>query len=82
MPRDVNIQITAAQETGFLAWESGEVVAAFTSRAEIANWLEARLGDLPGEKEREAQDQADTVEAMPNVIRHRSQRWFNKRDVP
>lgn len=77
MSRDVNIQITAAQETGFLAWEGGEVVAAFTSRAEIANWLEARLGDLPGEKEREAQDQADTVEALPNVIRRTDRKkWF------
>lgn len=77
MTRDVNIQITAAQETGFLAWESGEVVAAFTSRAEIANWLEARLGDLPGELEREAQDRADTMEALPNVIQRTDRKkWF------
>lgn len=68
-PRELDIRISAASQTGFCIWEAGVVVAAVTSAAEVAEWVERRLRTLPGEREREAQDMADTLHSMPNVIR-------------
>lgn len=72
-PRALDIRISSGTEVGFLVWEAGQVVAALTSRVEVADWLEHRLGSIPGEREREARDLASTqaafgnVERMPNV---------------
>ena len=77
--RHVDLRITAPAETGFLVWEGGEVIAAFTSRSELAQWLEDRLGLIPGEREKEAQAMAEmqnamtNVERMPNVVRPRTE---------
>lgn len=65
--RQVDIRISAAAEIGFVAWENGTIVAAFTSRAEIADWIEQRLGLLPGEVEREARELEAYRTAMDNV---------------
>lgn len=71
--RHLDLRIAAATHVGFTIWEGGEIVAALTSRAEVAQWLEERLGAIPGEHEREARDfdamQAAlaNVERMPNV---------------
>lgn len=46
MSRDIEIRITAAAQTGFVAQEAGEIVAAFSTRHELARWIEERLGDL------------------------------------
>jgi hypothetical protein len=85
MSREIDLRITAPPEQGFCVWESGEMLAAFTSRYELAQWLERRLGVLPGEQEREAADMADmqrslgNVEAFPSVVRPRTEpkrtRW-------
>lgn len=69
MTRDLDIRIRAARERGFVVEEGGEVVAALTTRAEVAQWIEDRLGGVPGEREQEQQDMHDAVEAYPNVIR-------------
>lgn len=70
--RNLDIRITAASDRGFVVWEASVVVAALTTRAEVAEWLEQRLGLLPGEIEREAQDRQQTIDDLPNVIRART----------
>ena len=68
MSRVIDIRISAAAERGFCIYEAGEIVAAFTSRAEVAEWIETRLGEVDGEIDRERQDMADTIENFPNVV--------------
>lgn len=68
MTRAIDIRISAAAERGFVVHEAGEIVAAFTSRAEVAQWIEDRLGLVDGEVDRERQDMADTIESFPNVL--------------
>lgn len=68
MTRVLDIRISAAAERGFVVHEAGEIVAAFTSRAEVAEWVEQRLGLVDGEIDRERRDIADTIEAFPNVV--------------
>lgn len=63
------IMVRAAADIGFTIEEAGHVVAALTSAAEVAQWMETRLGSLPGEQEREAADRAATIEALPQVLR-------------
>jgi hypothetical protein len=41
--RMLDLRITAGQETGFLVWENAEILAAFSSAAEVAQWIETRL---------------------------------------
>jgi hypothetical protein len=65
--RHVDLRVAAARDVGFAIYEAGEIVAAVTSRAEVAEWIERRLGLLPGELEREAVDFEATREAMANV---------------
>jgi hypothetical protein len=73
--RETDLRITAPPERGFVVWEGGEVLAAFGSRIDLAEWLAQRLGSLPGEREREARDFAAwrdatrNVEDMPRVAR-------------
>jgi hypothetical protein len=61
--------IEPAQVVGFTVWQDGKMLAALTSRAEVANWIEDHLGSLPGEREREARDYEATRRDMPNIIR-------------
>lgn len=68
MGRETDLRITAGLEVGFCVWEAGEVVAALTSASELAEWIERRLGKVPGEAERESRDRAEAIEALPNVI--------------
>ena len=67
--RNADIRISSATEAGFCIWEGGEIVAALTSRSEVAEWIERRLGHVPGELDREEQDRQQTVVDMPNVMR-------------
>lgn len=81
-PATISIHITHTPDGGFVAWEDGNPIAARTWRFEMADWLEERLGQAPGEAEREAraaaevrkakaadeQPAADNVEAFPKVI--------------
>jgi len=67
--RQLDLRIAAAGEIGFVVWEASEVVAAFTSRAELADWLEARLGLVAGEAEREAAELAAYRASVGNVER-------------
>lgn len=78
MDDDLDIRIRKARERGFYIEEAGGIVAAFTTRAEVANWIEDRLGQVPGEIEQERQDLADTMVAMPRVARERTgpRGWF------
>lgn len=75
MSRHLDIRIGAAVEKGFVIHEAGEIVAAFTSRAEVAQWIEDRLGLVDGEIERERQDISDTVHDFPNILRTDPKRW-------
>jgi hypothetical protein len=68
-PRHADLRITACRETGFLVWDGAEPIAAFSSRAEVADWIEQRLGSLPGEQEREAREFAAYQSAIGNVER-------------
>ncbi len=63
------IRISCPQGQGFIVWSEGEPVAAITSRAELAEWIERALGDIPGEQEREAQELASMQAALGNVER-------------
>lgn len=66
-PRTVELRITAPPDRGFIVWVAGEPVAAFGDRFGLAEWLRVELGELPGEREREARDLALAREAMSNV---------------
>lgn len=63
------LRISCPRDNGFIVWSAGEPIAAMTSRAELADWIERHLGDIPGEREREAEDLASTQEALSNVER-------------
>jgi DNA-binding transcriptional MerR regulator len=69
MSRDLDIRIRAAKDRGFVVEESGEAVAALTTRSEVAQWIEDRLASVEGELDRERADIEQTIEDMPNVIR-------------
>lgn len=78
MTRSIDIRISAASERGFVIMEAGEVVAAFTSRAEVANWIEDRLGEVDGEIDRERQDIEDTSYALPRIIQRTDPKWWHR----
>ena len=75
--RDFEIRISAASDKGFAIHEAGILVAALTTRAEVAQWIEDRLGEVPGEREQERQDIQDTRETFPRVIDRTDRKgWF------
>jgi len=76
--RALDIRISAAADIGFIVHEAGEAVAAFTTRAELANWIEDRLGQLPGEVEREQRDRSDAMATFPQVIAQRKPGLFSR----
>jgi len=91
LTRTLDVRVTAAAETGFIVWEAAEPIAAFTSRAELADWLEDRLGLVAGETEREERELAayraahSNVDRFPNVAggqvvppERRSRRFFGR----
>lgn len=78
MTRSIDIRVSAASERGFVIMEAGEVVAAFTSRAEVAQWIEDRLGEVDGEIERERQDIEDTSYALPRIISRTDPKWWHR----
>lgn len=51
MSDKLDIRVTAASERGFLAWEAGEIVAGFSTGAEVAMWLEHRLRRIERDKD-------------------------------
>lgn len=72
MSRDIEIRITAAAQTGFVAHEAGEIVAAFSTRHELARWIEERLGDLSGETSLIPEEPPRT---MPRVVNEAGWKW-------
>jgi len=72
MSRDIDIRISAASDKGFAVHESGTLVAALTTRAEVAQWIEDRLGSVPGEVEREQHEIEQAQNEFPNVVRART----------
>lgn len=44
--RVLDLRITAAQRAGFVVMEAGEIVAAFTTAAELAMWVETRAREI------------------------------------
>lgn len=64
--RVLDIRISAARDHGFVAWEGGEVIAAFDDPQQLAMWVEARAMTVDGESDRFA---AETRTEFPNVIR-------------
>ena len=61
------LRFSCPREQGFIVWAECEPIAAFTSRSELADWIERALGEIPGEREREARDMAATQAAFGNV---------------
>lgn len=78
--RALDIRITAGVDVGFVVWEAGEVLAALTSRVELAEWIETRLGLVAGEQEREAAERAEYDQTMPRIIRPdpKRTRWHDR----
>lgn len=72
MSRDIDIRISAATDRGFAIHEGGQLVAALTTRAEVAEWIEDRLASVPGEVEREQQEIEQAQQDFPNVVRART----------
>lgn len=65
MTRALDIRISAARDHGFVAWEGGEVIAAFDNPQELAMWIEARAMQVEGEAER---FKAEAKHDFPTVI--------------
>lgn len=65
MTRALDIRISAARDHGFVAWEGGEVIAAFDNPQELAMWIEARAMQVAGEAERFT---VETKHDFPTVI--------------
>lgn len=65
----IDIRIAAGTEIGFYIQEAGSIVACFRSAAEVAQWVEDRLRQMPGEAEREATEQADVISTLPSIAR-------------
>lgn len=71
--RECDLRIAAAAEIGFYVQEAGHVIACFVSRAELADWIEARLLEVTGEREREEIERRHyeagqaNVERFPNI---------------
>lgn len=47
--RSCELRIVAAPLLGFAIYEHAELVAALTTRQEVAHWIATRLSELPGE---------------------------------
>lgn len=65
MTRALDIRISAARDHGFVAWEDGEVVAAFDDPQQLAMWIEARAMKVEGKAERFT---VETKHDFPTVI--------------
>jgi len=70
MTRDLDIRIRAAKERGYIVEEAGEVVAAFSTVDEVADWMK--------ERERHGDDKSGSytvveTEKFPNVVRERTE---------
>lgn len=61
------LRISCPREQGYIVWCDGEPIAAITSRAELADWIEQHLSAIPGEQEREARDMEAAQRALANV---------------
>jgi hypothetical protein len=76
MTRALDIRIGAARDHGFVAWEGGEVIAAFDNPQELAMWIEARAMQVEGEA---ARFNDETKTDFPNVIQAQPRRGlFNR----
>lgn len=75
-----NFNIRPLPHGGYIVTESGEEMAAFTSAAEVAQWIETRLRSLPAEQARLA-DEAHPI-SMPNVVRAEERRFWPRRQHP
>lgn len=65
MTRSLDIRITAASSVGFVVHEAGEIVAAFSTPAELARWVEDAARDADGEAQIVEPEQV----TMPNVVK-------------
>lgn len=41
------LRISCPRDNGFIVWSAGDPIAAMTSRAELADWIERHLGGHP-----------------------------------
>lgn len=60
MTRELEIRIALAGEIGMVVYEKNAIIAAFSSAAELSQWIEQRLQpfDAP----------ADVAEPMPSML--------------
>lgn len=73
----VSIVIQSATERGYVIQEDGQIVAALTSRAEVAEWIERRLGELiPEELDRERREIEEVQQTLPRVVASRGKGFF------
>lgn len=67
MTRKLDIRISAASEEGFLVWEAGDPIAAFSTPQELAMWIEKKAMSVEGEAERMRSDLEQT--APPKIVK-------------
>ena len=71
MPRNLRLIIETATEVGFVVHDGDEVVGAFATPAELANFIEQKAAAVEGEGDRVRIAENERVD-MPNVIERRS----------
>ena len=66
MARALDVRISAARDHGFVAWEDGEVIAAFDDPQQLAMWVETRAMMVEGEAEKLTEETSRTFPSIVN----------------
>ena len=67
-PRRLHLTIQAAEVIGYLIQEDGRAVACLATPAEVRAWIEVRLEQLPGERDRAVSARAHGDDRLPRII--------------
>ena len=71
----IRFHVEEAEEIGFVVMIDGRTVAALTSRAELAEWVERHCG-TPDTIEREQREIAEVQQTLPRVVASRGKGFF------
>lgn len=72
-----SLMIQPAARIGFVIMMDSHVIAALSTRAEVAQWIEDELGILiPEEIERERSEIDAAKQEFPRVVGQRKATWF------
>lgn len=72
MIRDLDINIRAASEHGFVVTEAGEIIAGISTAAELARWVEAKASG--GEVMPQISGESEPI-TLPNVVQNKRGLW-------